>query len=30
LYKNVGFTLLKQPLGDTGHFSCPVQMLKTF
>jgi putative acetyltransferase len=30
LYKNVGFELLESPLGDTGHFSCPVQMLKTF
>jgi putative acetyltransferase len=30
LYKSVGFELLEVPLGDTGHFSCPVQMLKTF
>ncbi|WP_298952813.1 GNAT family N-acetyltransferase [uncultured Nonlabens sp.] len=30
LYKHVGFELLKAPLGDTGHFSCPVQMLKRF
>jgi putative acetyltransferase len=30
LYKNVGFELLESPLGNTGHFSCPVQMLKTF
>ena len=29
LYKNSGFKLLDGPLGDTGHFSCPVQMLKT-
>jgi len=29
LYKHVGFELLKSPLGDTGHFSCPVQMIKT-
>lgn len=27
LYKHVGFELLKAPLGNTGHFSCPVQML---
>ena len=30
LYKNVGFELLQGPLGDTGHFSCPVQMLLKF
>ena len=30
LYKKTGFYLLDGPLGDTGHFSCPVQMLKTF
>jgi putative acetyltransferase len=29
LYKNVGFELLQGPLGDTGHFSCPIQMLKS-
>ncbi len=29
LYKNTGFKLLDGPLGNTGHFSCPVQMLKT-
>ncbi|GER60850.1 GNAT family N-acetyltransferase [Patiriisocius marinus] len=29
LYKKVGFEYLNGPLGDTGHFSCPVQMLKT-
>ncbi|WP_124979958.1 GNAT family N-acetyltransferase [Nonlabens xiamenensis] len=28
LYKHVGFELLEAPLGDTGHFSCPVQMLR--
>lgn len=28
LYKRVGFELLEAPLGDTGHFSCPVQMIK--
>ncbi|EDM43278.1 acetyltransferase, GNAT family protein [unidentified eubacterium SCB49] len=30
LYKLTGFEYLDGPLGDTGHFSCPVQMLKTF
>ena len=28
LYKKFGFQYLDGPLGDTGHFSCPVQMLK--
>ena len=28
LYKKSGFQYLEGPLGDTGHFSCPVQMLK--
>ncbi|SCY13681.1 putative acetyltransferase [Nonlabens sp. Hel1_33_55] len=28
LYKRVGFELLIQPLGNTGHYSCPVQMIK--
>lgn len=28
LYKKVGFKYLDGPLGNTGHFSCPVQMLK--
>ena len=28
LYKKFGFHYLDGPLGDTGHFSCPVQMLK--
>lgn len=28
LYKHVGFELLDGPLGNTGHFSCPIQMLK--
>ena len=28
LYKKYGFQYLNGPLGDTGHFSCPVQMLK--
>lgn len=29
LYMKSGFLLIDGPLGDTGHFSCPVQMLKT-
>lgn len=28
LYQKVGFTYLNQPMGDTGHYSCPVWMLK--
>lgn len=28
LYKKVGFELLEKPLGSTGHYSCPVQMIK--
>ncbi|MFT6826081.1 MAG: putative acetyltransferase [Patiriisocius sp.] len=28
LYIKAGFEYLEGPLGDTGHFSCPVQMLK--
>ena len=28
LYKSSGFKYIDGPLGDTGHFSCPVQMLK--
>jgi putative acetyltransferase len=28
LYKKVGFTYLEKPLGDTGHNSCPVWMIK--
>jgi putative acetyltransferase len=28
LYKKNGFTSLEKPLGDTGHFSCNVWMLK--
>ena len=28
LYEKFGFQYLDGPLGDTGHFSCPVQMLK--
>lgn len=29
LYKKVGFTYIKEPMGCTGHTSCPVWMLKT-
>ena len=29
LYKKVGFEYLCEPLGGTGHTSCPVWMLKT-
>lgn len=28
LYKRSGFEYIDGPLGDTGHFSCPVQMLR--
>ena len=28
LYKKNGFTLLEKPLGNTGHYSCNVWMLK--
>ena len=28
LYKKVGFQYIDAPLGDTGHYSCPVWMLK--
>lgn len=28
LYKKAGFEYLEQPLGDTGHSTCPVWMLK--
>ncbi|TVZ53255.1 GNAT family N-acetyltransferase [Dokdonia sp. Hel_I_53] len=27
LYKRTGFIYIDEPLGDTGHFSCPVHML---
>ncbi len=27
LYKRTGFYNIDQPLGDTGHYSCPVHML---
>lgn len=29
LYAKVGFELLKGPMGDTGHYSCNVWMIKT-
>lgn len=29
LYKKVGFEYLEKPMGDTGHYSCSAQMLKT-
>lgn len=28
LYKKSGFEYIDGPLGNTGHYSCPVQMLK--
>ncbi|PWL38625.1 GNAT family N-acetyltransferase [Flagellimonas aquimarina] len=28
LYKNNGFEYIDSPMGDTGHYSCPVWMLK--
>lgn len=28
LYRKVGFEYLKSPLGDTGHYSCTVWMIK--
>ena len=28
LYRKTGFKLLEAPLGSTGHYSCPVQMIK--
>ncbi len=30
LYKKSGFSYIEGPLGNTGHFACPVQMLKNF
>lgn len=29
LYKRTGFESIDAPMGNTGHFSCPVWMLKT-
>ncbi len=28
LYKQSGFEYIEGPMGNTGHYSCPVQMLK--
>ena len=28
LYKKNGFTYINNPMGDTGHYSCPVWMTK--
>ena len=28
LYEKKGFEYIDAPLGDTGHYSCPVWMLK--
>jgi len=28
LYKRTGFEYIDGPMGDTGHYSCPVHMLK--
>jgi putative acetyltransferase len=28
IYAHLGFELLDHPLGNTGHFSCPIWMLK--
>ena len=30
LYKKWGFTYIDSPLGNTGHYSCPVWMAKSF
>lgn len=30
LYQKVGFEYIENPLGNTGHYSCTVWMLKTF
>ena len=29
LYKKIGFTTLKEPLGNTGHYNCSKWMIKT-
>ncbi|WP_299536379.1 GNAT family N-acetyltransferase [Ulvibacterium sp.] len=29
LYQRVGFEYIDAPMGDTGHYSCPVWMLKS-
>ncbi|MCW8980710.1 MAG: GNAT family N-acetyltransferase, partial [Altibacter sp.] len=28
LYERVGFRYIDGPMGDTGHYSCPVHMIK--
>jgi len=28
LYNKVGFKYIDQPMGDTGHYSCTVWMIK--
>ncbi|SDL45388.1 GNAT family N-acetyltransferase [Kriegella aquimaris] len=30
LYKKMGFEYIDAPMGDTGHYSCPVWMFKKF
>ena len=30
LYRKVGFKSIAEPMGNTGHYSCTVWMLKTF
>jgi putative acetyltransferase len=29
LYKMIGFKYITAPMGNTGHYSCPVWMLKS-
>lgn len=29
IYEHLGFSYLDKPLGDTGHFSCPIWMIKS-
>jgi len=29
LYNSIGFEYINKPLGNTGHSSCPVWMIKT-
>lgn len=29
LYKRAGFEYIEGPMGNTGHYSCPINMLKT-
>jgi putative acetyltransferase len=30
IYKKLGFTLLPGPMGNSGHYSCSIHMLKSF